>query len=160
QPSASFLELLASGEAMMVDAKWARAGGDFKKATSGTGPFKLGPFETGVRYSLVKNPDYWEAPLPYLDPIELATVAKDGQRVSALKTGTVDMTEYVPWQAIGELEKDPSIKVYVGYDTFNVIRLNPRRAPFDNVKIRQAMNYLVDRKEIIDLAWGGIGRAF
>jgi peptide/nickel transport system substrate-binding protein len=160
QPSASFLELLASGEAMMVDAKWAKAGGDFKKATSGTGPFKVGPFETGVRYTLVKNPDYWDAPLPYLDRIELATIAKDEQRVSALKTGAVDMAEYIPWQAIRELEKDAAVKVYVGYDTFNVIRLNPKRAPFDQPKVRQAMNYLVDRKEIIELAWGGIGRPF
>ncbi len=160
QPTASFLELLASGEAMMVDSKWAKGGGDFRKATSGTGPFKLGPFETGVRYALVKNPDYWDPPLPYLDRIELATIAKDEQRVSALKTSAVDMAEYVPWQAIKELEKDPAIRVYVGYDTFNVIRLNPRRSPFDNVKVRQALNYLVDRKEIVDLAWGGIGRPF
>ena len=160
QPSAPFLELLTAGEAVMIDAKWARAGGDFKKATSGTGPFKLGPFETGVRYSLVKNPDYWEAPLPYLDRIELSTIAKDEQRVSALRTGAVELAEYIPWQEIKTLEKDPAVRVHVGYDTFNVIRLNPKRPPFDNAKVRQAFNYLVDRKEIIDLAWGGIGRPF
>jgi ABC-type transport system substrate-binding protein len=160
QPTASFLELLAAGESMIVDSQWAKGGGDFKKATSGTGPFKLGPFETGVRYTLVKNPDYWEPPLPYLDRIELATIGKDEQRVSALKTGAVDMAEYIPWQAIRELEKDPALRVYVGYDTFNVIRFNPRRPPFDQVKVRQAFNHLVDRKEIIDLAWGGIGRPF
>jgi ABC-type transport system substrate-binding protein len=160
QPSAPFLDLLAAGEAMIADAKWARAGGDFKKATSGTGPFKLGPFETGVRYTLVKNPDYWEAPLPYLDRIELATIGKDEQRVSALRTGAVDLAEYIPWQEIKALEKDAAVRVYVGYDTFNVIRLNPKRPPFDNPKVRQAFNYLVDRKEIMDLAWGGIGRPF
>jgi ABC-type transport system substrate-binding protein len=38
--------------------------------------------------------------------------------------------------------------------------MNPKRPPFDNVKVRQALNYLVDRKEIIELAWGGIGRPF
>ncbi|HEV8309132.1 MAG TPA: ABC transporter substrate-binding protein [Methylomirabilota bacterium] len=160
QPSAPFLELLAAGEAMMVDRKWAQAGGDFKRAASGTGPFKLGPFETGVRYTLVKNPDYWDAPLPYLDRIEASSIPKDELRVSALKTGSVDMAEYIPWQEIKVLEKDPALRVHVGYDTFNVIRLNPKRPPFDQPKVRQAFNYLVDRKEIIDLAWGGIGRAF
>lgn len=160
QPTASFLELLAAGEAMMVDARWAQAGGDFKKAASGTGAFKLGPFETGVRYTLVKNPDYWDPPLPYLDRIELASIPKDEVRVSALKTGAVDLAEYVPWQEIKVLEKDPAIRVHVGYDTFNVIRLNPKRPPFDQARVRQAFNYLVDRKEIIDLAWGGIGRPF
>ena len=137
-----------------------RGGGDLKKAASGTGPFKLGPYETGVRYSLVKNPDYWESPYPYLDRIELSTVAKDDVRVQALTTGSVDLAEYIPWQEIKALEKDPQIKVHVGYDTFNVIRMNPKRPPFDNVKVRQALNYLVDRKEIIELAWGGIGRPF
>lgn len=159
KPDAPFLELLASGEAMMVDKKWAQAGGNFKQAASGTGPFKLGPFETGVRYTLVRNPAYWERPYPYLDRIELASIPKDEVRVQALQTGSVDMAEYIPWQAIKSLEKDPNIRVFVGYDTFNIIRLNPRRPPFDNAKVRQAFNYLVDRKEIIDLAWGGIGVA-
>ena len=158
-PSAPFLDLLASGEAVIVDKKWAEAGGNFKQQTSGTGPFKQGPFETGVRYSLVKNPDYWEKPYPYLDRIELASIAKDEVRVQALQTGSVDMIEYVPWQSIKTLEKDPNTRVFVGYDTFNIIRLNPKRPPFDNPKVRQALNYLIDRQEIIDLAWGGIGRA-
>jgi peptide/nickel transport system substrate-binding protein len=160
QPMAPFLELLGSGESMMVDSKWVKGGGDLKKGASGTGPFKLGPFETGVRYTLLKNPDYWEAPFPYLDRIELSTIAKDEQRVSALKAGTVDLIEYVPWQEIAVLQKDANVKVFVGYDTFNVIRLNPKRPPFDNPKVRQAFNYIVDRKEIIDLAWGGIGKPF
>jgi ABC-type transport system substrate-binding protein len=113
-----------------------------------------------VRYSLVRNGEYWDAPLPYLDRIELASIPKDEVRVQALKTGTVDFAEYVPWQEIKPLEKDPAIRVHVGYDTFNVIRMNPKRPPFDQVKVRQALNYLVDRKEIIELAWGGIGRPF
>lgn len=159
KPDAPFLELLASGEAVMVDKKWAEAGGNFKQQTSGTGPFKQGPFETGVRYTLVKNPEYWEQPYPYLDRIELSTIAKDEVRVQALQTGSVDMIEYVPWQAIKSLEQDRSVRVFVGYDTYNFIRFNPKRPPFDNPKVRQAFNYLIDRKEIMDLAWGGIGQA-
>lgn len=160
QPSAPFVELLAAAEAVIVDSKWAKGGGDLKKAASGTGPFKLGPYETGVRYALVKNPDYWESPYPYLDRIELSTVGKDEVRVQALRTGSVDLAEYIPWQEIRALEKDANVRVHVGYDTFNVIRLNPKRPPFDNPKVRQAFNYLVDRKEIMELAWGGIGRPF
>ncbi len=158
KPDAPFLELLASGEVMMVDKKWAESGGNFKQAASGTGPFKLGSFETGVRYTLVKNPDYWEQPYPYLDRIEYASIPKDEVRMQALQTGNVDMTEYIPWQYIKTLEKDPNVQVFIGYDTFNVIRMNPKRPPFDNVKVRQAFNYLIDRKEVIDLAWGGLSR--
>lgn len=158
QPDAPFLDLLASGEALMVDKKWAQSGGNFKQAASGTGPFKQGPFETGVRYTLVKNPDYWDQPYPYLDRIEYASIPKDEVRMQALQTASVDMTEYIPWQYIKTLEKDPNVRLFVGYDTFNIIRLNPKRPPFDNVKVRQAFNYLIDRKEIVDLAWGGYSR--
>lgn len=158
QPDAPFLDLLASGEALMVDRKWAQSGGNFKQSASGTGPFKQGPFETGVRYTLVKNPDYWDQPYPYLDRIEYASIPKDEVRMQALQTGSVDMTEYIPWQYIKTLEKDPNVRLFVGYDTFNIIRLNPKRPPFDNVKVRQAFNYLIDRKEIVDLAWGGYSR--
>ena len=159
KPDAPFLELLASTEAGIVDKKWAEGGGNFRQQTSGTGPFKQGPFEAGVRYALVKNPDYWEKPYPYLDRIEYASIPKDEVRVQAVQTGSVDMAEYIPWQAISGLEKDPKIKVTVRYDTYNFIRFNPKRPPFDNPKVRQAFNYLIDRKEIIDLAWGGIGQA-
>jgi ABC-type transport system substrate-binding protein len=154
---APFLELLASNEAVIVDKKWAEGGGNFRQQCSGTGPFKQGPFETGVRYTLVKNPDYWEKPYPYLDRIEYASIPKDDVRVQAVQTGNVDMAEYIPWQAIAGLKKDPKIKLTVRYDTYNFIRFNPKRPPFDNPKVRQAFNYLIDRKEIIDLAWGGIG---
>ncbi len=107
RPDAPFLDLLASGEALIVDKKWAQSGGNFKQAASGTGPFKLGPFETGVRYTLLKNPDYWEQPYPYLNRIEFASIPKDEVRMQALQTGSVDMTEYIPWQFIKTLEKDP-----------------------------------------------------
>jgi peptide/nickel transport system substrate-binding protein/glutathione transport system substrate-binding protein len=158
KPDAPFLELLAAAEAMMVDKKWAQSGGNFKQSASGTGPFKQGPFEAGARYVLLKNPDYWEQPFPYFDRIEYASIPKDEVRMQALQTGSVDMTEYIPWQYIKTLEKDPNVRVLVGHDTFNVIRLNPKRPPFDNVKVRQAFNYLIDRKEVIDLAWGGLSR--
>jgi len=155
---ASFLDLLAAAEAMVVDKKWVQSGGNFKQATSGTGPFKQGPFEAGARYTLVKNPDYWEQPYPYLDRIEYSSIPKDEVRMQALQTGNTDMTEYIPWQYIKTLEKDANVQVFMGYDTFNVIRMNPKRPPFDNVKVRQAFNYLIDRKEIVDLAWGGLSR--
>ena len=66
--------------------------------------------------------------------------------MQALQTGSVDMTEYIPWQYIKTLEKDPNVRVLVGHDTFNVIRLNPKRPPFDNVKVRQALQ-LPDRPQ-------------
>jgi ABC-type transport system substrate-binding protein len=108
QPTTAFLEMLAAAEAVIADSKWATGVGDLKKSASGTGPFKLGPYETGVRYALVKNTDYWESPYPYLDRIRLSTVAKDDVRVEALKTGSVDLAEYIPWQEIKDLEEGPA----------------------------------------------------
>jgi len=84
-----------------------RGGGNFKQQTSGTGPFKQGPRD-GVRYTLVKNPDYWEKPYPYLDRIELATHRQGRGAVQALQTASVDMIEYVPWQSIPGWKRIPA----------------------------------------------------
>ena len=153
---------LAAAEAVIADSKWATGVGDLKKSASGTGPFKLGPYETGVRYALVKNTDYWESPYPYLDRIELSTGGQGRRpRPGAQDREASTWRSTSPGRRSRTLEKDPQIKVHVGYDTFNVIRMNPEApARSTTCKVRQALNYLVDRKEIIELAWGGIGRPF
>jgi peptide/nickel transport system substrate-binding protein len=64
------------------------------------------------------------------------------------------MAEVVPWQDTISLKKPP-YKIYSGYETFNFVRINTSRAPLDNPKVRQALNYIIDREEICQVAFGG-----
>jgi len=158
QSTPIFLNVLAAREVYMLDQKWVEAGNDPKKFAMGTGPFKEKSYEPQRNVVLVKNENYWKKGLPYLDGIELVVLQEDAARVNAFKGNEVDFIEYVPWQELQIFGADKNLVVTQGYDTFNIVRINENRAPFNNVKVRQALNYVVDRQEIINLAWGGYGK--
>lgn len=158
QPTPIFLNVLAAREVYMMSQKWVEAGNDPKKTAVGTGPFTLKSYEPQRNVVLEKNPNYWKQGLPYLDGIELLVTQEDAARVNVFKGNEADFIEYVPWQELAVFEADKAIKMTKGFDSFNIVRINPHRAPFDNPKARQALNYIVDRDEVINLAWGGQGR--
>lgn len=134
---------------------WAESGHDYSQATNGTGPFKLGQFERNVSYSLDKNEAYWRPQVPLLDKVEIIPIRDEPTRVNALLSGDVDMASLVPWERTAEIEADPQLAMTKTFDSFMMLRLNPTRKPFDDVRVRQALNYAIDRKAISDLAWGG-----
>ena len=89
-PSATFLDLLMSRDMYIVSRKWAEAGGDFRKAAVGTGPYRLTGLEPNVRYTLEHNPTAWNPGC--LDRIDLFPYQDDRARVNSLKSGQTDFT--------------------------------------------------------------------
>jgi len=156
QPSATFLDLLAGREMYIVSKRWSEAGGDFKKAQNGTGPFRLTGYEPSVKYMLERTPRAWSPPC--LDRVELIPIQDDKARVNALKSGQVDFLEYLPWQDVEFFIRERGYKVYRGYDVFNFVRLNPNRPPFNNPKVRQALNFVINRQTVAIVAFGGQGQ--
>lgn len=157
QPTPIFLNVLAAREVYMLSQKWVEAGNDPKKQAIGTGPFVFKSYEPQRNVHMVKNPNYWKKGLPYLDELDMQVLQEDAARVNAFKGGEVDLIEYVPWQELPVFQADKSLKLTQGFDSFNIVRINSTRAPFDNPKVRQALNYVIDRDEVINLAWGGQG---
>jgi peptide/nickel transport system substrate-binding protein len=155
-PTATFLEMLAGREMYIVSRRWAERGGDFKTAMNGTGPFKLTGYEPSVRYVLERNANAWSPPC--LDRIELVPYQDDRARVNALKSGQVDFIEYLPWQDTEFFFRERGFRVYRGFDVFNMVRLNTNRPPINNPKIRQALNFIVNRQTIAIVAFGGQGQ--
>jgi len=156
QPSATFLDLLAGREMYIVSKKWTEGGGDFKKAMNGTGPFRLTSYEPSVKYVLERNPKAWNAPC--LDRIELVPIQDDRARVNALKSRQVDFIEYLPWQDVEFFFRERGYRVYRGYDVFNFVRLNPNRPPLNNPKVRQALNFAINRQTVAIIGFGGQGQ--
>lgn len=152
-PSATFLDVLAGRETFIVSKKWAEAGGDFKKAMNGTGPFRLTGYEPNVRYVLERYPNAWEPAC--LDRVDLTPILDDRARVNALKSGQVDFVEYLPWQDTEFLMRERGFRVYRGFEVFNMIRLNPSRPPLTNPKVRQALNFAINRNTVSLTAFGG-----
>lgn len=156
-PNATFLSVLAAPDSYMISKNWGESGHNFKTEANGTGPFMLGEYEPQVKYVLKKNPNFWKEGLPYLDEIVQIPIQDDNTRVNSLKNGDVDLAEVIPWQDRLTLKNSP-YQVVSGYETFNFVRINTNRAPLDNPKVRQALNYIIDRDEACQVAFGGEAR--
>lgn len=154
-PNAVLLHELASNASYIVSEADIESGFNFTNQANGTGPFVLESWEPNGKYIVVKNPNYWRPGLPYLDRIVMTPIVDDRARVSALQSGEVHLTEYVPWQYMGLLEFDYEVLPYS--DAFNTIRLHHTEGPTANKYLRQALNYIVDREEVLMFAFGGEG---
>ena len=157
-PDVNFLDkFVGDGNAtmFMASAKDIAAGMDFRTKTNGTGPFSLKSWEPGGQFVLVKNPNYWKKGQPYIDQLIEFAIPDDTARVNALKSGAADFAENIPWQQIGPLES--GFSVFKHSNTFDMVRINTSKPPLNDKRVRQALNYIVDRKTILQLSFGGQG---
>lgn len=113
----------------------------------GTGPFALKEWVQGQHLTLVKNEHYWEPGLPYLDQITLVVVADTNDQVHQLESGQVDGIVYgVEFSQLAALAKNSTIDVIQSPSAeSNFITLNTLKAPLNDVKVRQALNYATDK---------------
>lgn len=136
----------------------------FMQHPIGTGPFKLVEFKKGSHIILERNPDYWMAGRPYLDKIVYRILPDDSARVIAMEKGEADVATYgnVPEVEIERLGKLPHIKATSeGMEAIGPVAnftLNLRNKYLSNLKVRQALNYALDRKTIANVIWYGQAR--
>ena len=145
------------------------AGTDYKSNPAnsepvGTGPFMFRDWKRGSYIRLEKNPDYWKPDLPHLDELifnvipdsESRAVAFENGRVDALRGGDVDYVD------VNRLRSTPNISYTTkGWELYSpqaYLIPNIRTAPFDNVKVRQALMYALDREMIVNNIFFGFGK--
>ena len=128
------------------------------KSGIGTGGYTLKKFEAGVRAVLERNPNYWKSNAAHFDEIELISIIDVAARTNALITGTVDGADRLDLKTLSRLEKAPGISIketsgsqYYGYP------MMVDRAPYDNVDVRLALKYAIDREEILEKLLYGHG---
>ena len=130
---------------------------EFAKAPSGTGPFKVANFKPRISVDLLKNADYWDKNrIPRVDKVVLFPMPEANTRLAALRSGQVDWIEVPPPDAIDGLKKaDYAISIN-SYPHVWPWVLNQAKAdsPFRDVKVRQALNYCVDRAGLVTLLSG------
>lgn len=159
QPFAPLQAYLANPFTCVAPHEVVDAEGDLRTKAIGTGPFILQDAQKGVGYKSVRNPDYWESGMPYLDSYNLAVMADDSSRVSAFKAKQLDLELMSPDDANG-FKSDKSVTVgESAQGGWFSLRYNCTKAPFNDVRARQALDLCLDRKQIIDLTLGGVGSA-
>jgi peptide/nickel transport system substrate-binding protein len=130
----------------------------YAKAPVCSGPFKFVEWKPGDRVTLAKNEHYYREGLPHLDGIEFRYVPDDNTRISMLQAGEIDVCISYPASRQAELKSagfraDADISS-VTYDML----INHSKAPFDNLKFRQAVHHGIDRQTINDAVTLGTGR--
>jgi peptide/nickel transport system substrate-binding protein len=137
----------------------------FSKAPIGTGPYKIVQVTPGQGVMMEKNADYFkESPVgqPKIGKIQFVVIRDPEARVAQLMTGQVDWIWRVASDQMTSLSAMPNITVKsgetmrVGFLELNPNANGPENAPFKDVRVRQAINYAIDRQAMVDnLVRGG-----
>ncbi len=162
-PNTGFLGKLASGSPVGIIAREAVEDGTIDTRPIGTGPFMITDYQPGTMVMLERNENYWGTDadgvqLPYLDAVELRIIPDDSVKRSALVSGDVDWTISVPTQSLPELEaRDDVVVDRSAAPAYWYIGVNTEREPLNDVRVRQAISYALDRGQITEAATFGTG---
>jgi peptide/nickel transport system substrate-binding protein len=114
------------------------------------GPFKVSAWEKGVRIVMDRFDGYW-GDKAKVDQLIIRPIVENAARLTALQQGEVDFIVAMSPEFIPTIQADPNLQLLQA-PGFHIwwIALNTHVKPFDNVKVRQALNYAVDKQAIID----------
>jgi peptide/nickel transport system substrate-binding protein len=137
----------------------------FVKAPVGCGPFKFVEGSLGDQIVVERFDDYYggagELPPvgpPPLDRVIFKVLPEASTRVAALRAGEVNIIQSVPSHIVPLLATDPSVRVVSGPGTRPAwMEMNVNNPPFDDIRVRLAMNYAVDADTIVETVLGGLG---
>ncbi len=155
EPSSIFLFNLARGDSVILP----KGIKDLSTHPVGTGPFKFVRRREGTSVTLTRYEDYYDESLPYLDKVVFEIIGDVNTRIAALRAGDIDVIPYLSGpQYASTLQDAEGIKVLSGVTTWEVIlAMNNSRQPFSNPLVRKAINYAIDREEIIKGVTFGFG---
>jgi len=151
QPWASVFDFF---QVLNIIDKETAEGPDAKTKAVGTGPFSFVEWVQGDHVSYAKNKNYWQSGQPLLDGITLG-LAKDQQSmVAQFEAGAADFIVNPPLQDLSRLKSDPQYQVLElpNPAAFWMLQPNSMRAPMDDKRVRQALNYAIDRQRMVDTA--------
>jgi ABC-type transport system substrate-binding protein len=160
QPFAAFLFRLAhSAGGIISPAAHQKWGKDLTLHPVGTGPFKFVEWVKGDRVVLERNDGYWGG-RPRLDRVTVKTVREDSARVLMLESGDADLIVNIPPEDIPRLRKDPRFAVEsIPTARALYVVINVKKKPFDDLRVRQALNYAVNREAIVKSLFQGNAEA-
>lgn len=158
KPSVALVDYLALPESVIVPAAWLAKNANNPTATPvGAGPFKFGSWTRGREIVVEKFDDYYKQGKPDLDEVHYVFYSDENTRVNALKSGDVDIIDYVPAKDAADLEKGPETELLRNTGPFMGLQFNTKFEPFSKPEVRQAIAYAVDRSVIINTAFNGLG---
>ena len=131
----------------------------YGRSPVGTGPYKLKEWTRGDRLVLERNADYWGPEKPVLDQIVWRVIPDDGARVLALEGGQIHVAARIPPRDTSRLALNRDVRVDRTSSLRTIyIAFNNQRKPFTDARVRQAFNYAINKKAIVQTILGGAAR--
>ena len=134
---------------------------DLRLRGNGTGPFMQDTFTPGNDYvKLVANPNYRQAGMPKAPCLEIRTIQEATTATAALQSGEQDLILQVDSSAVPALKGDANITLLeTAAGNSMTFSMFTDTAPFDNLKVREALKKVIDRKEMVQTVLLGLGEA-
>lgn len=134
-------------------------GPDGKSKAVGTGPFSLVEWAQGDHLTFAKNKNYWQSGRPYLDGVEVKVLKDPVAAITQLESGALDVVKGPPLRDFLRLKADSKYQTFTHPSSAGhfLLGINTLTPPFDNKKVRQAINYAIDRKRFADTILLGTG---
>jgi ABC-type transport system substrate-binding protein len=162
EPRVAFLAVLTGIPSLLIVPKDSLKGAERPQAyPPGTGPYRFVEWSPGKQLVFQKHAAYWQKGIPHIDQIIMRTLVDDEVRVTSLRSGDLDFIERVPPQYVARIQKGEfkDIQLFLTEaGTLGSFIFNVKRPPFDNVKVRQAVAYAIDKEEILKGAYSGVGK--
>lgn len=155
-PSASFLNALWNPYSLtfyMIAEECVDDDGKISKPI-GTGPFQFKEWKSNDHATFVRFDQYWNEGLPYLEKVVIKPISDEIVLMSALKSGAVDLARGIKLDEAASLMKNPdrikglSFEVTPHLGATNIMLINLSKPPLDNVAVRRAILYGLDKEEI------------
>lgn len=159
-PDVTYLRRLAETQ-IISDQQFAEGGNQaIEENPIGTGPFKFVEWQKGSRIVLNANENYWETGKPYVAELIFRPIPESATRLAAIQTGEVDIVNRLSADEAESLLRIETVNVVrypadrVYYITFNNLSTGVG-LPTEDARVRQAMNYAVNRQAIVDGLFNG-----
>ncbi len=155
QVDAAFISLLALGDSVILPANLPS---DIKNHPVGTGPFKFVEWKLGDHLTLARFPKYYQKGVPKLDRVTFRFMPDQASALAALLSGGVDIVARVSAEiALGVKDNQQITTVAGPQNLVQLLAINNARVPFNDLRIRQAIAYALNRSEIIQGSMFGYG---
>lgn len=157
RPHAPFLHDLAMFPVSIVSPRALdRWGREFSRHPVGTGPFSFARWERGRRIKLKKNPNYW-GKAPAVDNLIFEVIPESRHRMMGLESGRVDVAQGLKTADRQLVSLHPEmVRHRLLGNNVAYLALNTQRAPFDDARVRWAVNFAVNKRAIVKLVYQGL----
>ena len=143
--------------ASILPRDWRDAVPDLKLHAVGTGPFKVKEFKPPSHIVYVRHEDYWDDPLPYLDEVFLRILPDEETRIGGLRTGSLQYANLTP-DGSRRLAGNKNVQVIRTQSSLVYTHMfNTRKPPFDDIRVRKAIDRAIDRETVIEKVAAGEG---